>query len=514
MHQPIEWKLASGRAEVAICAAAFAAALILSFLTRTVPFPSGDVGIFQSVAYRLLAGDRLYVDVYDNKDPLFYYFLAAQVRGGPFFQYLAETLLALGTGWLVAVTARRFHPNVSLTLFTACWLATAYICTGWFWTPGMPAAPGIFLAQAAITAIIFGRPAVAGLALAATLFTDVIFFPPAAAFVLLFCLLCGDERQDRLRRPGSTVLAGAAGVALVAAILLLRGEFAGYLAMLANNVLYTHDNWQRASTFAQNARNHLAATLYFGKTLVPAWTAAAVLLFTFGRRSPPGSAYRAACLAGATLFPVLLLESAQIVIFDHHLAPWHLLVLLALALVVPALLGLRRQMIVIPLLALATLSLFPLSWESKPANDPLKFGWRLRQLGDLSPETRLLRAMAGDRPATYARLGTNNDFHHALGTVRYRLACPEFQQYEIYSVQRLNSAVRCGLTADYLIVDVPPNQRSAIEDTWLPPYTPIEELNARWLAFRSLAYRAVSRGYQCRADGPDLRVCRKLSSRS
>ena len=41
-------------------------------LPRLVPSTFGDHGTFVSVAERLLAGDRLYVDVWDNKDPLFY----------------------------------------------------------------------------------------------------------------------------------------------------------------------------------------------------------------------------------------------------------------------------------------------------------------------------------------------------------------------------------------------------------------------------------------------------------
>ena len=33
------------------------------------PQPNGDYGFFTAVAERLVAGDRLYVDIWDNKDP-------------------------------------------------------------------------------------------------------------------------------------------------------------------------------------------------------------------------------------------------------------------------------------------------------------------------------------------------------------------------------------------------------------------------------------------------------------
>src|SRR6476659_6043846 len=38
----------------------------------------GDRGIYASVGERLLAGDTLYSGVWDNKDPLFFYFVAMQ----------------------------------------------------------------------------------------------------------------------------------------------------------------------------------------------------------------------------------------------------------------------------------------------------------------------------------------------------------------------------------------------------------------------------------------------------
>lgn len=43
----------------------------LALLPRIVPVPRADRGIFVSVAERLIAGDVLYRDVWDNKDPLF-----------------------------------------------------------------------------------------------------------------------------------------------------------------------------------------------------------------------------------------------------------------------------------------------------------------------------------------------------------------------------------------------------------------------------------------------------------
>jgi hypothetical protein len=55
-------------------------------LLRGEPWIRDDPGVFLSVAARLLDGDRLYADVFDNKDPLFYYTFAGRFGwvGGPF----------------------------------------------------------------------------------------------------------------------------------------------------------------------------------------------------------------------------------------------------------------------------------------------------------------------------------------------------------------------------------------------------------------------------------------------
>ena len=44
----------------------------IGVLARLMPIPEYDRGIFVSVAARLAADDRLYADVWDNKEPFFY----------------------------------------------------------------------------------------------------------------------------------------------------------------------------------------------------------------------------------------------------------------------------------------------------------------------------------------------------------------------------------------------------------------------------------------------------------
>ncbi len=46
------------------------------------PQPNGDYGFFTAVAERLVAGDRLYVDIWDNKDPFVFYSIAVARAAG------------------------------------------------------------------------------------------------------------------------------------------------------------------------------------------------------------------------------------------------------------------------------------------------------------------------------------------------------------------------------------------------------------------------------------------------
>ncbi|KAJ8134628.1 hypothetical protein OY671_012159, partial [Metschnikowia pulcherrima] len=84
------------------------------FTTRLVPEPVADRSLYQSIAERMSAGDRLYVDVIDNKDPSFYYAIALQRSIGPFAEYGFESACVGGAASIAAASARRFHPGSAM----------------------------------------------------------------------------------------------------------------------------------------------------------------------------------------------------------------------------------------------------------------------------------------------------------------------------------------------------------------------------------------------------------------
>ena len=65
-----------------------------------------DRGIFVSIAERLLAGDKLYVDVWENKDPIFYYMISLGRVFSPYADVVLEILLEkvkFSIAWLLSL---------------------------------------------------------------------------------------------------------------------------------------------------------------------------------------------------------------------------------------------------------------------------------------------------------------------------------------------------------------------------------------------------------------------------
>ena len=65
----------------------------VAIIPRIVPNHDADRGTFVSVAARLLYGDTLYSGVWDNKEPLFYYFVAGQRTLGTWAEVTAEVII-------------------------------------------------------------------------------------------------------------------------------------------------------------------------------------------------------------------------------------------------------------------------------------------------------------------------------------------------------------------------------------------------------------------------------------
>lgn len=212
------------RVETFACFVAIALAWVLCFLTRLVPTSNSDPGLFQSVGERLLLGDRLYVDVYDNKGPLFYYLIAMERGLGPVSQYLFEAFFVLGAGWVTARIAAHFEPRVGRIEFVAIWLVAALAASMRFYAPGMPSAPALLISIAAIWACFERAPIISGLLAGSVFFTNILFFPPVFAFVTVYHFLFLIKRQPVIIQYVKYVAALIIMVGVVFLILAMRGE--------------------------------------------------------------------------------------------------------------------------------------------------------------------------------------------------------------------------------------------------------------------------------------------------
>src|SRR3984957_13255021 len=105
----------------------------IALVVRILPDRDADRGIFVSTAERLLAGDRLYSGVFDNKEPLFYYFIAAQRALGWGAEIAAEAillLLAAAAVYLLALKVTSRWTAIAVSL-----LAAPIVLIGGYYTP-------------------------------------------------------------------------------------------------------------------------------------------------------------------------------------------------------------------------------------------------------------------------------------------------------------------------------------------------------------------------------------------
>jgi hypothetical protein len=212
---------------------------VVLVLLRGRPSLGSDTGVFLSVAESLVRGDRLYVDIVDNKDPLFYYSDAAALAvlgwTGPFLldavwvavaaASVVLLLRAVGASMLIVAVGFVTYP----LLLTGAWyisgdselaaLAFAPLI-GWLWIRGSFGLAGGLFAVGLLFKV--------NLAL-------VLASAPLA--FLLIRLPAGSVRVQLAR----TAAGFGAVIAAAAAILALRGELHGYINNLTSNVAYSHE---------------------------------------------------------------------------------------------------------------------------------------------------------------------------------------------------------------------------------------------------------------------------------
>jgi hypothetical protein len=475
------------------------ACLIISPLL--VPNLCCDRGIWVSVAERLLAGDHLYRDVYDNKDPIFFYFLAGQRALGPWAQVAVEVLLigivSSASYFIGILTASRWAAAVIALI------AVPIILTGRYYIPGYAFLPAASLIMTGAAASAYGRQILAGICVGLLLFTKINLFPIGFAAVAGFLLT--------RYRPSEIFLFAATTVVTLSVVicaLSIRGEFWPYLEIMKSNVIYS-----TGAVVGEKTGLALLAA-HFNSVSKP-WVASiaianCLIAFYVWKLHPRKGARLAILTASILTFLSSLLVYSLTGIFNHHNQ-------LFMSSAVFAAIGLSPLIDLCfkpsRLYRIATLggviaSAFILAGLPRPSKYQQglnSFASNYRALGELPVEAK--RLLATGSSGTYARLGTNDDDGHAYGLGNWKLACPRFHQYDFEPDIILDSVISCASKAPTLIVSETfaqdePVRQDAYGYSW-------HHTSERWAAFVARAEQMLADKYTCDGDPGHLRICKR-----
>ena len=437
---------------LARCIGVGVVALVLGFalvLLRGEPYVASDQGVFLSVAGRLLDGDSLYAEVFDNKDPLFFYSYAAALWvGGWRGPFLLDALwLAVGA-ISVALVARELRAPRSVVLaslvvyplaLTAGWYLVGLSMLGalalapvvpWLWIRGWCAASGAVLVGAMLMKLNLA-PVVAG---------------PLAGLVAL-----GVPAISRRRAVVRGAL-GAGGAAVVAAaVLAVRGELRPYLETFAYNIHYSSARTQ-ADGLVGRTLEHLRVAWDFlylaGRWQLPAailllaaFGAAAYLAFTRGSR--PERALAVAALGALVGAIVVIATTAYGEEHLQLLAYPATLIAAALIWRVDSMLGARWGAVAAA--GVATFAVWPA--VKAPAGTEVSSLWTARPIspGAIALERARARFASTDREIGYMVFGSNSEGGHAAFIDRsFDLRCRFFHLYLFSLEEQYDETIACA----------------------------------------------------------------------
>jgi hypothetical protein len=162
--------------------------IYFGFVCLLIPtiYPSSlnpDRGIFESVSFRLLAHDQLYSEVWDNKDPLFYYINSLTLKISP----IADLFLEGSLFFLISVILYQLNKNhitTSETNFLISFFMAPLIIIQINYFPGYTHLPGEVLLLGIILLLVKEKYAFVGLLMGILLFTKIIFFPIAVLILI------------------------------------------------------------------------------------------------------------------------------------------------------------------------------------------------------------------------------------------------------------------------------------------------------------------------------------------
>ncbi|MBA3376611.1 MAG: hypothetical protein H0U00_12530, partial [Actinobacteria bacterium] len=240
-------------------------------LLRGEPRWNSDQGVFLSIAARLLDGDRLYSDVIDNKEPLFFYTYAGALwvggwRGPAALDGVWFALAAVSSALLL----RELKAPTSAVV--AGFFIYPLVLTASWYEPGLSMLGGLAIAPLAAWLWLRGQFAASGAALGIALSFKLSLAFVATAPMVAFVLI-GAPTGSRAWHVGKAALGLLATLGAVALVLAVRGELGKYVEIIAFNIQYP-DGAQRAMGGSPSLASHFDIVRAFfvasGKWQAPA----------------------------------------------------------------------------------------------------------------------------------------------------------------------------------------------------------------------------------------------------
>ena len=406
----------------AVIVPALVVSTALSIIPTLIPRIEFDNSVFAAVAERLLQGDRLYVEVWDNKEPLFYYILAAARAGTPLLQVPLE-ILWVAICCLATLLLAQWSDCRAAVARIVAFVATPLIATGFSYVAGLSELPGVAVALLIVAMVARDRWLSVGLLVAILAFLKFVLLLPVGVLAVVVLVA-------RRSRRGLVIglLGFVAGFTVLATALWSRGELIGYGQALLANVSYAQGDASSGSVLAR-AYSCWTDSAGPGGT---AFLAASVLLLLLPRTvadRPPLRIVELELMVWSTLVPttMVLLFTGK---WEHHGS------YLALPAVMTALLAAHRLSAITwerrrwRLASISTFTILILSGSAPQAYlerllDAPSNAASLTRISDTT--TALAGAGQG---GTFARVGTNGALDpHTFGLSQWSLACPAFHQY-------------------------------------------------------------------------------------
>jgi hypothetical protein len=450
---------------------------VLTFF-RLTPTPYGDYGIAVSVAERLIAGDSLYSQVWDNRDPLYYWTLALFRLPGPLggnaLEFLWFAVAATATFFIARALGARLRTRVVIA-----GIAVPIVLAGTTYVPGSTHLGATAISLVAIGLILHSHYFWTGALIPAVFFSKILVFPIAVALILTLFLAAPRWSRFLALILGSTVAATA-----IVGILTFRSELIPYFNSLKLNVTYSQTS--QSGEVQGSYFSNLEAVINLNTQVTIGSIIIGILVSMMLFKALTG--HQANSVIAFTLAGIVVSLGAAIVVVAltgkwwHHGQVFLLPAVISLALLITLSQRISVRSGYVTPLFVAVAALF---FAGVPSA-----GTYIQALeyarSNISAQSRMapmtIEMLKLGSPTTYARIGQGSDSGHAFGLREWKLNCRRFHQLPWESERILGETLDCASGTAFLAVDT-----SAVEIDGLPV----------WNDFIQSFEKLIDMEYQC-----------------